>query len=183
MKIFVVRHGETDSNKAHKLMGQLVDESLNIEGVRQIQELIKNININDFDVIFTSPLKRARETAEIIAAKIKIPIIEKKEISERDFGSMSGKSWEEMDSAIKEVNVNFKMTDLEQKYNYRPYGGESVEDVKERVLRFIEELKSQYSDKKVLIIAHGGIMKIMNLLLLRNIINTPGNSTVRQFDI
>jgi broad specificity phosphatase PhoE len=181
MKIFVVRHGETDSNKNHKLMGQTIDEPLNTEGIKQVNDLTKNIQMSDFDIIFTSTLKRARQTAEIIANKIKVPIIESREILERDFGSMTGKSWEEMDNIVE--NINFKKTDRAQKYDYRPYGGESVEDVKIRTLNFIENLKNKYSNKKVLIVAHGGIVKIIGFLVSGIPINTPDNGSIHQFNI
>lgn len=184
MKIFIVRHGETDSNKAKKLMGKSVDEPLNPEGLKQAYELVENIHENDYDIIFTSPLKRAQQTAKIIADKIKVPIIEKSEIVERDFGSMVGKSWDEMINEVKSENVNFKEKDFEQKYDYRPYGGECVEDVKERVLKFIDELKTNYSDKKVLIVAHGGIMKLLHLLFLEKTMDkTPDNIAIHEFDI
>ena len=184
MKIFIVRHGETDSNKARKLMGKGVDEPLNIEGIKQAYEFAKKIHKDDFDVIFTSPLKRAKQTADIISKETNIPIIEKDEIVERDFGSMSGKSWDEMIAEIKSENINFKEKDFEQKYDYRPYGGECVEDVKERLLKFITELKTNYSDKKVLVVAHGGIMKLAHLLFKEKTMDsTPDNATIHEFDI
>lgn len=119
MKIFIVRHGETESNKAKRLMGKRVDESLNFEGIKQANELAKDIYEGEFDVIFTSPLKRASETAEIIANKVKVQIIKKEELMERDFGSMSGKTWDEMTEEIKSENLNAKEIDFEQKYDYR----------------------------------------------------------------
>jgi broad specificity phosphatase PhoE len=184
MKISIVRHGETDSNKAKKLMGKSVNEPLNPEGIKQAYELAKNISRNGFDVIFTSPLKRAQQTAEIIADKIKVPVIEKSEIEERDFGNMAGKSWDEMINEVKSENVNFKEIDFEQKYDYRPYGGECVEDVRERVLKFIDELKTNYSDKKVLVVAHGGIMKLLHLLFLEKTMDkTPDNMAIHEFEI
>src|SRR5665647_97279 len=95
MKIYIVRHGETDSNKARKAQGQRINEFLNSEGVRQTEELTSNID-KDFDVIFTSPLKRAAQTAEILAKEIKAPVIVREEIIERDYGNLSGKTTEEM---------------------------------------------------------------------------------------
>lgn len=183
MKISVIRHGETDSNMANKLMGQRDDGSLNSKGTEQANEIAKNIKAGDFDVIFTSPLKRAKKTAEIIANKIKVPIIENVDILERDFGDMTGKSWDEMNCAIKSDNAHLKEADLEQKYDYRPYGGECAEDVKKRVIKFINELNTNYSNKKILVVTHGGIVKMMNIIVTGNTINTPDNGSINQFDI
>ncbi len=184
MKIYIIRHGETDSNKVNKLMGQRVDESLNQEGIRQAEELSENLIGQHFDIIFTSPLKRALETAQIISEKIKVPILEKKELLERDFGTLSGKSWDEMSKGVSDDSPDFKKQDFEQYYNYRPYGGESVEDVKERLLIFIDEIKNNYSDKKVLIIAHGGILKLAHFLFKEDKLEaTPANASLYEFEI
>lgn len=184
MKISIVRHGETDSNKAKKLMGCRIDEPLNTEGVRQAHELAEKIKENSFDVIFTSPLKRAKQTAEIIADKVKAPVVERKEIVERDFGSLSGKSWDEMMDEIKSGNDNLKELDFEQKYDYRPYGGECSDGVERRLFKFVRDLKENYSDKKVLVVAHGGIVKLAHLLFLeKKMDSTPNNATIHEFNI
>ena len=183
MKISVIRHGETDSNMAKKLMGQRDDGSLNSKGTEQAKEIAKNIKTGDFDIIITSPLKRTKETAEIIANKIKVPIIENVDILERDFGNLSGKSWEEMNEIIKLKNTDIKTLDLEQKYNYKPYGGESAEEVKNRVTKFLNEIKKDYSNKKVWVVAHGGIIKMINFILTKQTINTPDNGSINEFNI
>ncbi len=184
MKIYIVRHGETDLNKEKKLMGQRMNNGLNSNGINQANEFAKDISEENFDVIFTSPLKRAYQTAQIIADKIKVPILERNEILERDFGSFSGKTWEEMKIKSGLDNVDFQKKDLIQEYDYRPHGGESVEDVKNRFLKFIDELRKNYSDKKILIIAHGGILKLAHFVLLeKKLDHTPHNASIHEFDI
>lgn len=164
-------------------MGQRVNESLNTEGLKQANQLAQDFLDKGFEIIFTSPLKRARETAKIIAEKIKIHVLEREEIVERDFGDFSGKTWDEMAKIVGLNNAHFKELDLEQKYDYRPYGGESVDDVKNRFLRFIKELKENYSDKKTLVVAHGGILKLAHFLLKEEKIGTPDNASVHEFEI
>jgi len=184
MKIFVVRHGETDSNKAKKLMGQRIDELLNSNGIKQAEELADKLIDNNFDVIFSSPLKRALQTAEIIAGKINVSVYARDGLLERDFGSMSGKSWDEMIEKVESDNFNLKKIDFEQKYDYRPYGGECSLDVKKRLFNFFDELKSKYYDKKVLIITHGGILKLAHLILKERTVDiSPENASIHEFDI
>lgn len=184
MKITLVRHGETDSNKAGRLMGKRVDESLNEEGKKQAREISERLSQNSFDILFTSPLKRANQIAEIIADKIKVPVLKRDELLERDFGSMSGKTWQEMKDEIKSESIDFKEKDFDQKYDYRPYGGESVEDVKHRLIKFIKEIKTNYSDKKILVVSHGGILKLTHLLFLeKKMEKTPNNVEVHEFEV
>lgn len=183
MKIFIVRHGETDSNRAKKIMGKRIDEPLNSEGIGQATKIADSMCENNFDIIFTSPLKRASQTAKIIAEKIKAPIIEKDELMERDFGSISGKSWDDMTKIVSK-DSNLQKIDSEQKYDYRPYGGECVENVKERLSKFFDELRSHYYNKKILIVAHGGTIELMHLLFLEKPIEkTPDNIAIHEFDI
>jgi len=169
MKIYIIRHGETDSNKEKIIMGCRVDELLNTRGVEQVNKLADSINEGDFDVIFTSPLKRARQTAEIIANKINAPILERKEIIERDWGSVTGKR---RDDAI-EILINSKPDDVE-----------STDRIKKRLMKFISEIKRDYFDKKVLIVAHGGILKVANLLFSEEKSDKiADNATIHEFNI
>lgn len=161
MKIYAVRHGQTDSNNKRLLMGQRFDESLNSTGIKQAEETSKILKEVDFDIIFSSPQKRAKETAEIINRLFNLPVILRDGLKERDFGSLSGKSWDDMG---KVVGANQRNIDRSQKYDYRPYGGESMEDVKSRVLKFIDEIKTNHNDRNVLVVAHGGMMKMFHHL-------------------
>jgi len=182
MDIYIVRHGETDMNKAGKLMGQKFDDGLNAEGISQAHELASTMKKGDFDIIFSSPLKRSIETAKIVAERVAAPIIERAEIIERDFGSLSGKTWIEM-SELTSPPTDFRQLDLEQKYDYRPYGGESFGDVKERFMRLVEEIKNDWQGKKVLIVAHGGIAKSANFIFEGDFIRTPKNGAILKFTI
>ena len=91
MKIFVIRHGETDMNKARKIQGQTEDTELNATGLAQAQESITVLPAG-LTLCISSPLKRARQTAEIIAGHFKLPIIFRDELKEKHYGSMSGKT-------------------------------------------------------------------------------------------
>lgn len=103
-------------------------------------------------------------------------------LAERDFGDFTGKTRKEMSEAIAS-GVDSKNIDLELNYDYRPYGGESAEDVRGRFLDFIKELKEHYSDKKILIVAHGGIIKMAHFVFREKIIDTPENSSLHEFEI
>ena len=89
MEILVIRHGQTDWNALGKLQGK-TDIQLNDIGRQQAKETIKLIKDENIDVIITSPLKRAKETAEIINKNFEVTIIEDNRLIERGFGKNEG---------------------------------------------------------------------------------------------
>lgn len=182
MKIYIVRHGETDSNKNRKSAGQRVDDFLNASGVEQIKKLAEEIE-TDFDVIFSSPLMRAKQSAQIIAKKIGVPIIERTEILERDYGTLSGIPWDEFKKFLKEEGVDWKEENDKQSYDFRIYNGENAVEVKKRLLKFIEDLKSDYGDKKVLIVTHGGILRMVHFLFAEIEVEYFENASIYDFEV
>ncbi len=168
MKIYLIRHGETDQNKRKCLQGR-TDIELNEYGrelARQTAEGMKDI---DFDFIFSSPLKRARETAEIIRRERKIPIIMEERIQEISFGAYEGLCFAKEGFSIPdETFLNF----FEKPECYQtPPGGESFEQIISRTGAFLAELVSgqEYQDKTILLSTHGCALKAV----LANARNTP----------
>lgn len=183
MKIFMARHGQTDYNVEDRIQGNRVDGSLNEEGRRQAEDLAQSLRTAHFDVIYCSPLKRARETAEAIARVCKSPIVERDELKERDFGSLTGIFFRELPSATGTKPGELIAIDTDQRYDYRPYGGESAEDVQKRLMKCIEEIKKTYQDKKVLIVAHAGILRLSHLLFRETKVDHIKNVTLEEFEI
>lgn len=180
MKIFVIRHGQTESNQRGFVMGNRIDESLNDEGIHQAEKIVAELDAEKFDIIFSSTLKRALETAGIIKKHIDAPVIIDGRLVERDFGSLTGKDWSEIE---KELSETAHTDDRAQRYDYTRFGGETAEDVKRRLLAFLDFIKKEHSSKKILIVAHGGIMKMLQHLYTKETIFTPENGTLQSFDI
>ncbi len=160
-------------------MGCRTDGELNDAGIRQAQELAERLT-KDFDVIFSSDLKRAAQTAEIVSTKLGIPVVFREELRERDFGSLSGKHWDEV---YEKTGVNSGDKDSVLKYDHRPFGGDSVEDIKERLLEFIDDVKKNYSDKKILVVTHGGILRLMHAMFSQDEIAELGNASIHEFEL
>lgn len=178
MELYFVRHGETEYNKHHKLMGQKINAPLDALGKNQALEVLDKIP-SDVSVIFSSPLLRAKQTAELIANKLGLPITVKKELTERDFGTLSGKSWDEID---KETELTLSERDEKLNYDYSPYGGESVFSVKTRLEKFLEEIRS-LSPAKAVVVTHFGIISIMNKMFHVKESHKLSNATVHKFEI
>ena len=145
MKVYIVRHGQVP----HNALGQynITDEDLTELGINQAEELRDKIKNMDFDIIISSPLNRAKHTAEIININSQ-KIIYDDRIRERSCGDLSGKPLE--------------VTNREEYWNYNTtiqYGtSENIKLFFERVYNFLDELKTK-GYEKVLIVAHSGVSK------------------------
>lgn len=145
MKIYLIRHGEVNHN-LHRLYNR-EDEDLNETGIKQAEELKEKIKNIEYDFIISSPLTRAKHTANIINIENKDIIVDDR-LSERDPGSLSGQPIE--------------VTNREEYWNYYTtiqYGtSENIKEFFNRVYNFLDELKMK-NYKNVLIVAHSGISK------------------------
>lgn len=145
MEIYLVRHGEVNHNL--KKIYSNIDEDLNETGINQALKLKEQIKNMDYDIIYSSPLIRAKHTAEIINVKNKKIIIDNR-LEERNPGSLSGKSLE--------------VTNREEYWNYCSkirYGtSEYIVSFFDRINSFLDDLKNK-DYEKVLIVAHSGVSK------------------------
>jgi broad specificity phosphatase PhoE len=141
--IYIVRHGETDWNKAGRIQGQ-TDIKLNANGIKQAQELAEQVKNLPIDICICSPLSRTVETAKIIFDG---EIILDKRLAERSYGSYEGGA-----------SQNLRTWDTKIKYQADI---ESIFAIMERTKNFLDEVKSKYNDKNVLLVTHGGTIRAM----------------------
>lgn len=157
MKIYVIRHGLTELNKKKVVNGQ-IDEPLATEGVEQAKAALALIP-KSITHIYASPLLRSKQTAEIINSKLNRPLSLQIELTEIHMGSLAGKAWTDMEGGLK-----LKKKHRSIQFDYRPQGGESAKDVKKRVLAFFRKINGKYANHEVLIVTHGGIIRLLHLL-------------------
>lgn len=148
MSIYFVRHGQTDWNRDHKIMGRS-DIPLNETGIQQAAEIRDKLRDISFELILSSPLSRAEATAKIIAeAHPDTPVAIATELSERDFGEYEGME-------------NKPGADYYGVWDYkreRIHGsGETLKDLEARVYPFLDDLYQTYAHTNILLVAHGGI--------------------------
>ena len=158
MKVYLIRHGESIGNAKDIHQGQKNDFPLSELGKQQANLLKKRFENLRINAIYSSDLKRARETAEIICNSKNINIILDKRLRERDFGVIGNKK-----DILKEWN-DFLKQQIERGINLReaiPEGGESDKNHFDRVSSFFEDIKKNHDDKEtVLVVAHGGTNKV-----------------------
>jgi broad specificity phosphatase PhoE len=157
--LFFIRHGETVSNKQKIRQGVQIDDYLDTQGVLQIQKIAKIIIALDLDVLFTSYLKRAEESAALINRSLPEPIqiLHDFRLRERDFGSLSGKTHDEWDKIL----PNNRELEAMQNYDYRPFGGENVDDVRQRSISAILDIISNHDKQNIGIITHNGVIRLL----------------------
>lgn len=146
MEILLTRHGQTEWNLLKKVQGK-ADIELNKKGIEQANN-IKNILSNEnIDLILCSPLIRAIQTAKIINSDRNIPMIIDERLSERDFGEFEGM-----------LNTEFDFDAFwSYKQNIQYQKAENIRTFFERVYNFLDNIQLKYKEKKVLLVAHGGI--------------------------
>ena len=156
MKLYIVRHGETDWNKSRRIQGQ-VDIPLNAFGRHLAIETGKGLADNPFEVCISSPLGRAVGTAELILGGREVPILTDRRIIEMAFGV-----WEGGCCSEEGWNLPQKFRDFfHAPERYRaPEGGEDFYMVRERLSDFLEEIyhKDGWQDKNILITTHGAAL-------------------------
>ncbi|MFZ2150274.1 MAG: histidine phosphatase family protein [Minisyncoccia bacterium] len=173
MKIYFLRHGKTQLNKEKRTSGHL-DVPLLSEGREEARKVFK-LEQEKFDIIYSSDLIRCQETSEIINEKLKLQIIYDIRLRERDFGTLAGKLIDELGSELMEREKN-------QQYDYRPFGGESVEDVRVRVLTCIRSIIGNNKNKRVLVVTHGGVIRLLHNLVNSEVKENIINGFLYEFD-
>lgn len=158
MKIYMIRHGETDWNIERKLQGHS-DIPLNEEGKRLAEVTARALAHIPFTRIYTSPLLRAKETAMIIKGDRDIPVIEEERIQEIGFGIYEGFYCAEDHYTIPDPDFMQFFTQPE-KY-IAPEGAETIEHLCERATDFLYELvhTTEYQNDTILLSTHGAALR------------------------
>lgn len=140
--IYIVRHGQTDWNVEGRNQGR-IDVELNQKGIEQALKMKDKLKDIKFDKVFSSPLKRAYKTAQIITSN---EIIVDNRIIERCNGKLEGK-------LKNEINVDIDFNDPHE----RRMGIENIIDFRNRINDFLEEILKKYKGKNVLVVTHAGV--------------------------
>ncbi len=158
MKLYLIRHGETNWNKERRMQGS-ADIELNDYG-RKLAYLTKQgLSKIPFDIAYTSPLWRARETGEIILEEKQVPLYEDKRLTEIDFGSYEGIREKDLYEAHDDF-MNF--FDCPEKFRTKG-GSETHEDVIGRAEDFMQHviLPNENKYKHMAVFTHGGWIHAM----------------------
>ena len=155
-KIFVMRHGQDEDNLAGILNGRR-DSSLTELGRQQAKIAAEKLKDNNIDIIYASPLKRAYETARIVADVLGVDeVILDQHLIERDFGILTGKPLADIKKYSKKNLETEKIT-----YFLEVEGAETFPELLERGKKVLAEIQERHRDKNILIVCHGDIGKMI----------------------
>ncbi len=168
MKIIFARHGESQANTLHIISNRNQPHGLTSKGREQAADLANRLQENHINLIYTSPILRAVETGNIIAARFGVELTVVDALREYDCGIIEGHSDE---AAWEEWQELFDAWTIYHQYAQRIEGGESYYEVKHRFMSFIEGLIKEHAESPavILCISHAGIYSIMLPLVLQNV--------------
>ena len=167
VKLFFVRHGKSEANIQHVISNRESPFGLTELGKQQAKTLADNLRDIPIASIFSSPILRARETADIVSQTFHVPYQVTEALREYDCGILEEKSdeesWRQHRKYYEDWTIRYDLLS-------KPEGGENFVDIQNRFLHFIESLKHG-EETHTLLIGHGGLFHLMLPLILNNINN------------
>jgi len=156
-KYYLMRHGESDSNVSGRVscVKDKNGDFMTKKGKEQVKKTFNKLEGFGIDLIITSPFTRTKETAKMIAEKLDIDetgFIEEDALSELNAGDLCGNTWAEYHKAFKNNREYF---------TENPHKGETWRELKNRVSEFLYEIEEKYKNKKILIIGHDVILRMI----------------------
>ena len=158
MRLIIVRHGETEANLERVLQGHR-GNSLSERGREQAANLARRLAEEKIDLIYTSDLRRAAETADYISSETGVAALRSPLLRERCYGEFEGRSIDEYESALAASGLTREA--------FMPQKGESLRDLESRVSEFLYSVLRTAKGKTVLLIAHTGTNRALLKVLLR----------------
>ena len=159
-EIWLIRHGETDWNRARRLQGWQ-DTPLNAHGLNQARRLAERLEHDarngPFDALYSSDLQRTLQTAEPVAARLDLRVRPEPGLRERCYGVLEGVTMDRMDIEQPEAAAAWKSRDP-----LRPLdGGETLGQFQSRVISTVDDIASRHDGERILMFTHGGVLDII----------------------
>jgi probable phosphoglycerate mutase len=157
-QILIVRHGETDWNRDRRFQGH-ADPPLNDAGREQARALAEELAGERIDFVYTSDLVRARETAEIVAARLGADIVARSELREIDVGEWEGLTWPEIEERHPEGARSWHVDGHGWK------SGETYDQLGERIIAALRRIAADHPAQRVLVVGHGGTVRAIRAFI------------------
>ncbi|MCJ7604869.1 MAG: histidine phosphatase family protein [Dehalococcoidales bacterium] len=162
LELILVRHGETTLNR-EKMYRGLMDVPLSETGLRQAELLADCLKREEIAVMYSSPLRRAVQTAEPLANGLGIEAVTIANLTDMDFGEWQGRTVAEVNKYYPELYRDWRDTPEQ----VRITGGESLDDVTSRVIPFLEDAVVRCGEGKMVIVSHRVVLKVLICHLMR----------------
>lgn len=181
--LYTLRHGETTYSAERRYAGT-IDVPLSAKGRQTVRQLRSSLSSLSYDVVVTSPLKRAMQTARCLR-RPGVPVISTPLCRERKFGQIEGLTWDQvlhLEPPLMMIRVG------EDLHTVNPKGAEPFEEVWARAQEFRSFLLSNFSRRHVLIVSHGVFLQMFHGLLrgltcIESLATYPGDLELRKFTV
>ncbi len=154
-EVLLVRHGETDWNRENRFQGH-ADPPLNARGWAQAAEVAERLAAEPVDAVYSSPLRRALETAEVVAARLGLAVEQAEGLREIDVGEWQGLTREEV--ADRYPAAFARWLDLGPGWER----GETYDELTTRVLRELRSIAARHAGARVVAVTHGGPLRAVH---------------------
>jgi ribonuclease H / adenosylcobalamin/alpha-ribazole phosphatase len=159
MTVFhLLRHGERASGRV--LAGRMPGIGLTERGRDDVSAVAERLAADGIAAVYSSPLQRTRESAEIVAARLGLPIVFRDELIELDFGEWTGKTFDEI-----RTDPRWPPWNTRRSLSTIP-GGETMREVQRRVVEALLEIHQMHLDDAVLVVSHGDVIRAALLFAL-----------------
>ncbi|MGB9735275.1 MAG: alpha-ribazole phosphatase [bacterium] len=170
-KLYLIRHGETEDAQAKKYKGS-INVPLSDNGIKQIEMLADFLKKHTLlNAVYSSPLSRAQNSAEIIAQKYNLQTTIVEQLREIHFGAWEGMNFEEVQEKFPEEFEIWANDPVKQ----GPVNGETIIQLRNRVMEAVNQILSINKNQNVAIVAHGAV----NRVIIADILGLPLNNIFR----
>ena len=179
-RITAVRHGETAWNRDTRIQGSL-DIALNATGQWQARQLAHALADEPPCAIYSSDLQRALATAQAVAERTAAPLHLAPGLRERRFGIFEGRTFADIEAELPEHARRWR----QREPDYAPEGGETLLQLRERVLHTTDPLAARHPGEHIMLVAHGGVLDVLYRAATRQALQAPrtwllGNAAINR---
>jgi broad specificity phosphatase PhoE len=162
LRLFFLRHGQTALSRANMFCGRRLDPALTPEGAAMAEAFGQAYRDVEWRGIYSSPLSRAVATATPLARAIGLPICQRDELAELDYGRWDGMTTDEVAA---QFHIEHERWTADPAWN-PPTGGETAVQLAQRMTRAVEEIDATYDDGNVLVVSHKASIRVALCALL-----------------
>jgi len=155
--IYLARHGETEYNRRQQIQGRGIDAPLNEKGRHQAEAIADHLKEISLHKVFSSSLKRSKETAEIVGQPQGLKIESYADLDEMNFGILEGRPISEIKLELRQLHENWKSGDVD----FASENGESPRTVLNRAAGRIESIIKEHQNANLLFVLHGRLIRIL----------------------
>lgn len=161
MYCILIRHGQTAWNKEERFRGR-TDLPLNETGLSQAQQIARSLRSEPIKAIYSSPLQRSVATAAPLASALGLAVTPLSGLNDLNLGEWQGQSPDEVAARYPDVYPRW----LSAPHTVRIPGGESLDDVRERVAATLDELDARHNEDRIVLVSHQAVNKVLLPLVL-----------------